>query len=78
MGLQHQRRYREFLRRLRAAREASGMSQEEAAKRLKWNQSRISRSETGARRIDALELAELCVLYSVRPELLIPEFAKIR
>lgn len=54
------------------------MSQEEAAKRLKWNQSRISRSETGARRIDALELAELCVLYSVRPELLIPEFAKIR
>jgi transcriptional regulator with XRE-family HTH domain len=78
MGLQHERRYREFLRRLRAAREVAGFSQKEAARRLRWNQSRISRSETGARRIDALELADLCLLYGVRPEVLIPEFQRIK
>ncbi len=77
MGL-HERRYRLFIKRLRAARAAAGLSQAQAARKLRWTQSRVSRCETGARRIDAVELLDLCLAYGVRPETLIPEFARIR
>ena len=64
-----------FLRQLRQAREAAGLTQEQLAERLqptvglsaeeaqlrKWQTQRfVSRCETGPRRIDVLELRALC------------------
>lgn len=57
---------------LRKAREAAGFTQREVARRLDVNQSRISRMETGNRRISAEELVQLARLYNVDVTALIP------
>lgn len=49
--------------RLRKAREYLGLLQEEVAKYLKIPRSALSHIESGQRRIDALELKRLAVLY---------------
>ena len=74
MSSLHSPRYRRFLMRLREAREEAGLSQVEAARRLRWSQTMVSRSETGERRIDAVELVDLCKLYRMSPQRLLPEF----
>lgn len=48
---------------LRVARGAAGLSQTEAAERLKKPQSYVSRCESGMRRIDIFELNEFAQLY---------------
>jgi len=63
MGSTQSRRYREFLARLRKAREESGLTQVQAAARLKKPQSFISRCETGERRVDVLEFEDFVKLY---------------
>ena len=56
-------RYRRFLAQLRAARIEAGLTQAQAAKRLKQTQPFVSRSESGDRRIDVLELRDFARLY---------------
>jgi len=55
--------YRRFVARLVEARHATGYTQVEVARALKWPQSRVSRMETGERRVDVIELAALAKLY---------------
>ena len=56
----HSPEYKSFLRLLIEARENAGMSQRDLAKRLKKPQSYISKSETGERRVDPVELIAFC------------------
>lgn len=62
-GTLHSEAYAEFQRRLREAREAAGLTQTEVADALGLPQSFVSKSETGERRVDALELARFARLY---------------
>lgn len=63
MRSMHTPAYKAFLRRLLAARVKAGLAQGEAARILGMPQSRLSRMESGERRIDVIELAELARLY---------------
>lgn len=56
-------RYKAFLKRLRAARKEAGLTQVEVAERLKVPQSYISKSESGERRVDIIELADFALIY---------------
>lgn len=49
--------------RLREAREAAGLSQEDVAQKLSMPRPAISQIENGHRRVEALELARLAKLY---------------
>lgn len=51
--------------RLRAAREAAGLSQGQAAKKLDYHRPTISEIEAGRRSVSAEELAEFARLYGV-------------
>jgi transcriptional regulator with XRE-family HTH domain len=63
---QYSPRYRRLLKSLRQAREGAGMTQLEAAKTIhKKHPSFISKVESGERRIDVIELADLCHLYEI-------------
>ena len=42
------------------AREAAGLSQEELAKRMGWDQTYVSKIERGVRRVDVIELIGIC------------------
>ena len=55
--------YRLFLKRLREARQAAGLTQAEVAKKLRRPQSYVSKCESGERRVDVVELAEFARLY---------------
>jgi transcriptional regulator with XRE-family HTH domain len=57
-------------RAVRAERARLGISQAELADRLGWSRSRIAAVETGARRIYAHELPELCQSLEIE----LPEF----
>jgi transcriptional regulator with XRE-family HTH domain len=59
----HTPAYRTFLRRLVAARRAAGLTQVEVARALRLPQSRVSRMESGQRRVDVIELRDLADLY---------------
>lgn len=65
MKQNYEKRYQILLAKLRQAREAAGLSQEEAGKFLGRNQSYISRCESGERRLDVIELLEFAELYNV-------------
>lgn len=58
--------YQIFLRMLRAARQAAGLTQEQVAERLKQAQTYVSRSERGEHRVDIAELYYFCQVYGVR------------
>lgn len=60
----HTPAYRTFLRRLVAARLAAGLTQVEVARALRLPQSRVSRMESGQRRVDVIELRDLARLYA--------------
>ena len=55
--------YRHLLQKLRAARRQAGLSQAEVARAIRRPQSYVSKCETGERRLDVFELAELARLY---------------
>ncbi len=59
----HSKQYQEFLKKLKAARLAAGLTQEEVAKKLKKPQSFVSKCESGERRVDFVELRFLAELY---------------
>ncbi len=45
------------------AREASGMTQQQASKRLRWSQARLSRKETASETVWVGDLVELAAAY---------------
>ncbi|MGE0454613.1 MAG: helix-turn-helix domain-containing protein [Vicinamibacteria bacterium] len=59
----HDSRYKALLGRLRSARQAAGLTQEEAATAVGRPQSFVSKCEAGERRVDAIELLEFARLY---------------
>jgi len=63
MGSAHPARYREFLKRLREARQAAGLTQVEIARRLGKPQSYVSKCESGERRVDVVELFDFAHFY---------------
>lgn len=56
-------KYQAFLQRLKAARRAAGLTQQEVAESLNVPQSYVSKCESGERRIDVIELTEFATLY---------------
>ncbi len=63
MASRHPEAYAEMLKRLREARLAARLTQEDVAVRLGVRQTFVSKIETGERRVDPLEFAELAQLY---------------
>lgn len=59
--------YARFLVELRNARTAAGLTQVEAAERLRRPQSFISKCESGERRVDVAEFLVLCRAYGIDP-----------
>ncbi len=62
----HSGAYRAFRKRLLEARERSGLTQEQVAAALRIPQSRVSRMESGERRVDVVELLAFAQLYRRR------------
>lgn len=56
---QHTPDYKAFRKRLREAREAADLSQQDVADLLSKPQTWVSKNEAGERRVDAVELARL-------------------
>jgi len=59
----HSPAYRRFLGRLVDARKSAGLTQREVGRALRIPQSRVSRMESGERRVDVIELDGLARLY---------------
>ena len=59
----HTRRYREFLAKLRQAREEAGLTQVQVAKLVGRPQTWVSKCELGERRVDVVELEDLAAAY---------------
>lgn len=68
----HDPRYVEMLGRLRRAREAQGFGQQELATRLGRPQSYVSKIETGGRRVDLVEVLDICRALGIRLEAVVP------
>lgn len=63
--------YKFFLKRLRTARKHANLTQEQVSKIINKPQSFVSKSESGERRIDAMEAAEFARVYKTSLEHLI-------
>lgn len=59
----YSKKYQNVISRLRDARNDSGLTQTEVAKKLKKPQSYISKIERGERRVDVTELNEIAKIY---------------
>jgi transcriptional regulator with XRE-family HTH domain len=57
--------YERFLQLLREAREAAGLTQMQAARKLGRLQSFVSKCESGERRVDIIELGKFCQAYEI-------------
>ncbi|MFB3111004.1 MAG: helix-turn-helix domain-containing protein [Gemmatimonadales bacterium] len=68
MSTVHSPRYRQFLKKLRAARLDAGLTQQEVARALRKPQSFVSKCESGERRVDVVELERFARLYGKRLE----------
>ena len=54
------KRYKIFREEMVKAREAAGVSQEQLAKQVGWDQTYVSKIERGVRRVDVVELIGIC------------------
>jgi len=61
------RRYKIFREQLQKARTDAGLSQEDLAKRIGWDQTYVSKIERGVRRVDVVELIGICEALHVDP-----------
>ena len=59
----HSPAYRRLLVALKQARQEAGLNQVQVARKLRKPQSFVSKIESGERRVDVVELAELCRAY---------------
>ncbi len=64
MSTVHSARYKEFLKRLRAARVDAGLTQIDVARALRKPQSYVSKCESGERRVDVIELERFAGVYN--------------
>lgn len=62
---QHDADYRKLCEILRLAREVSGLRQIDIAKRLGVHQSFVSKYETAERRLDVIELRDVCAAIGI-------------
>ena len=62
----HSKAYARFLHALQQARKDAGMTQVVVAKAFGTHASFVSKCESGERRVDVVELADFCHLYSVK------------
>ena len=74
----HTPRWDLLCRRLKDARLRSGLSQAEVAAALGTTQNYVSKSETGQRRMDPLELADFAALYRTTLAALVPVDHSVR
>lgn len=63
MASTHTVAYKSLLARLKAARNKAGLTQTEVARALKRPQSFVSKTESGERRLDPIELLEFAAVY---------------
>lgn len=61
------REYDELLKLLREAREAGGISQEVLSKKIGRSRTFVSKIEEGTRRVDVVELFQLCTALQIDP-----------
>jgi transcriptional regulator with XRE-family HTH domain len=61
----YSREYAVVLRLLRAARDKSGLTQADLAKKLKLTQSFVSKIERGDRRLDIIQLRTICEVFGL-------------
>jgi ribosome-binding protein aMBF1 (putative translation factor) len=66
--------YEHFLKCLREAREAAGLTQDDMADRLKESQSFVSKCERGERRLDIVELQRFCTAMGITLEKFVRRF----
>lgn len=59
----YRQKYRQFLKRLKQARQDASLTQVQVARKLSRPQSFVSKVESGERRVDVIELAEFARLY---------------
>ena len=69
----HDRRYRQLVERLVAKRKELGLTQSNLADRLDRQQHFVSRFETGERRLDVAEFADVAVALGLDPSKLVSE-----
>ncbi len=72
MSTVHSPRYRQFLKKLGAARLDAGLTQQEVASALRKPESFVSKCESGERRVDVVELERFARLYGKRLEDFLP------
>jgi len=68
----YQHRYQLFLQKLKEARTTAGLKQVEVAAALRRPQSFVSKIESGERRVDLIELADLAKIYKKRIDFFLP------
>ena len=59
----HAPEYQHLLKKLREARQACGLTQDQVAKALRRTQSYVTKCELGERRLDPIDLARFAKLY---------------
>lgn len=69
----HSALYRGLIARMRALREARGLSQQEVARRLGKPQSYVSKAEMGERRLDVVEYLQFMRAIGSEPHALLSE-----
>ena len=65
-------RYRQFLEKLKSARQEAGLTQLQVAEKLNRPQSFVSKCESGERRVDLVEAQEFAHLYRKSITFLLP------
>ena len=70
----HTKQYLRFAKRLREARERSGLSQEAVAKAMGHHQRFVSLCETADRRVDVVEFRDFCRVYKLPPSYFLDGF----
>jgi transcriptional regulator with XRE-family HTH domain len=69
----HSPAYQRFVARLRTARKEARLTQVQVARKLKRPQSYIAKSESGERRVDAVELKRFALIYGKSMEYFVDE-----
>ena len=70
----HSRRYKDFLRFLRTERERVGVTQQVLGERIGVPQSIISKMESGERRLDVIEVMEICEALEIDSKIFFSSF----